>query len=165
MVSCNAGRNTAPVWPWAAGLKARDVTAWGEARSAKPQVNIPNESARPVRAGRWARGGTPQNGSGLSGLRGFYGARYLGLRSRCSLQPRLSHDGPTALSMLPVPAAEHVEVRFGFRTARPLNRSIRREPDLISWPIRMIRLTPDATKLMRAGCGFTHSPHRGRGPG
>ncbi len=74
-----------------------DVTAWGAARSAKPQVSIPNESARPVRAGRWARGGMPQNCFGPSGLRGVCGTRYLGLRSRCSLQPRLSHDGPTAL--------------------------------------------------------------------
>jgi hypothetical protein len=33
---------------------------------------------------------------GLSGLRS-YSALYLGLRSRWSLQPRLSHDGPSGL--------------------------------------------------------------------
>ena len=40
------------VWTFC-GLKARHVTAWGEAHGAKPQVNIPNISS-PVMAGRWS---------------------------------------------------------------------------------------------------------------
>src|SRR4030095_4932250 len=37
------------------GLKARHVTAWGEAHGAKPQVNIPNMTSPPCKGGTLVR--------------------------------------------------------------------------------------------------------------
>jgi len=59
-------------------------------------VNAPNNPPRP----EWAAHGRMPIRSGPSGLRGIPGTGDLGLRSRCSLQPRLSQDGPSALAAL-----------------------------------------------------------------
>jgi len=38
------------------GLKARDITAWGEAQRAEPQVVVPNISFPPCKGGTWKAG-------------------------------------------------------------------------------------------------------------
>lgn len=71
-----------------AGLKARDVTAWGEAPGSKSQ----NEPS-PERAGQ-------ERAKFVSAFQASVVLRgnYLGLRSPDSRQPRLSQDGLSALS-------------------------------------------------------------------
>jgi hypothetical protein len=43
--------------------------------------------------------GLGHEGDAPTGLEMVVGMGHLGLRSRCSLQPRLSHDGPLALKL------------------------------------------------------------------
>ena len=72
------------------GLKARHITAWGEA----PDLERTQSTSSAVSAA--------QNASGLSRPfrpPGNFGTRDLGLRSRCSLQPRLQHCRPSALAV------------------------------------------------------------------
>jgi hypothetical protein len=62
-----SGRHPARRWSLdIAGLKARHVTACGEAHAAEPQVNIPNISAPPCKGGTFVGNGVL--GSGPSGL-------------------------------------------------------------------------------------------------
>ncbi len=75
-------------------LKASNVIAWGEASDAQPQDKHPlTNPLSPARAIPPAKGG---ESCGLSGLERRLEIRYLGLRSRRSLQPRLSHYGLSA---------------------------------------------------------------------
>ena len=74
------------------GLKARHVRAWGEAHGAKPQVMSPNIASPPCEGGTLVG----KRCSGPSGLANETTACFPGLRSRCSLQPGLSHCGLSA---------------------------------------------------------------------
>ena len=76
------------VWTFS-GLKARDMTAWGEAQRAKPQVRVRKENPlRAESAGHWVEM-IAVFCFGLSGLGGIWNTGYLGLHSLRSLQPRL----------------------------------------------------------------------------
>ena len=70
----------------AEGLKC-DSSGWSAAQA---RVRWPTNVSRPVRAG-------PHLGVALTGRGKLIGDSYLGLRSSDSLQPRLSHRGPSAL--------------------------------------------------------------------
>jgi hypothetical protein len=85
--TATAGPRTVPVrkgvWTFCR-LKARHVTAWGEAHGAKPQVKSPNISSSPCKGGTLVRNECSVPALQASGINQFRGSRAFACDARSS---------------------------------------------------------------------------------